>query len=156
MTANKNHSMMNKNQEELDEQTSLELQKLGKFISNLRRGKGLKQHEVWQEITSSEPVYQRIEQGKKNLKYSELYKIAKFYGISVAELFKLQEQGRVLVNSGNNIGDNSSYANIGGVTTINEENPALTQLQQSFTLLHRQLEETQRRLEALEKEQQKR
>lgn len=63
------------------------LKSLGLIFKNLRKQKALSQVEFAQEMDVNYRHYQDLEGGKSNLKLETLFKLAKFYQLSIPELF---------------------------------------------------------------------
>jgi len=61
---------------------------VGKRVRELRLAKGLRQEDMCQ-FGFEYKYYQRIEYGQKNLSLKTLNKLAKAFGIRIAELFAL-------------------------------------------------------------------
>ncbi len=67
--------------------------KVHKKIKFLRQSKGLTQEEVAEKRNMSVSGYGDIERGDSDLKLSKLEKITNLFGISVKDLFDLNEKG---------------------------------------------------------------
>lgn len=65
------------------------IKQLGKRVRELRLSRGLKQEEMCK-FGFEYKYYQRIEYGQKNLSLKTLNKLAKAFGVSVAELFRFE------------------------------------------------------------------
>lgn len=64
------------------------LKELGKILKGLRKDKGLSQVEFSKELGINYRHYQDLEGGKSNLKMETLFNLAKFYNLSIPNLFQ--------------------------------------------------------------------
>ena len=62
--------------------------KIGKFISELRKEKGMTQEQLSFEIDADNSYIANIENAHRDIPLSRVYKIAKALNISLSELFK--------------------------------------------------------------------
>ena len=62
------------------------INKYGSFIKNLRQKRGFSQLEIADKIGLSRPTYIAVEQGKKDLSFSEAEKLVGILGVSIEEM----------------------------------------------------------------------